>query len=144
MRLFACLLVIEKVLASDCLTVLGVLDLDLASRFRRARAARLLRYDPLHVPVADHAEQVPATGDVLHGGQLRQRSSSFSSRVLQQTNQREQHAERGQRVGFGHRSEVYLAHVSSELEHYFTTVVVPFWQRSGLVKLERTLIAGKP
>ena len=35
-------------------------------RFRRVPGARLLRDNPLHVAVANHAEQVHAAGEVIH------------------------------------------------------------------------------
>ena len=57
---------VEKVLAPDRLAVLPVLDLHPGRCFRSVVGARLLRDNPFHVPVADHAEEVRAVHDVLH------------------------------------------------------------------------------
>src|SRR5215472_10717735 len=56
----------EKILASDRLTVLPVLDLYPGRRFRRVPGACLLRHNALHVPLADNTEQVRAAREVLH------------------------------------------------------------------------------
>jgi hypothetical protein len=65
-NLCSCFPAVEKVLASDCLTVLPVLDLHPGCRFGRVPGVRLLGDDSLHVPVANHAEQVCASRNVFH------------------------------------------------------------------------------
>ena len=52
--------------ARESLQKNAVLDLDPGCGFRRVPGARLLGDNSLHVPVADHAEQVRAVRDVLH------------------------------------------------------------------------------
>ena len=48
----------EKVVAPGRLAVLPVLDLHPGRSLRRVPGVRLLRYDPLHVLLANHAEQI--------------------------------------------------------------------------------------
>jgi hypothetical protein len=57
---------VEKVLSSDRLAVLAVLDLHPRRRLRCIPGARLLRNNPFHVRLADHAEEIRASRDVLH------------------------------------------------------------------------------
>jgi len=57
---------LKKILASDRLAILPVLDLHPGCRVRRVASAGLLWEDPLHVLLANHLEKVCGVRYVIH------------------------------------------------------------------------------
>src|SRR5215472_1775036 len=88
-NLLSCFGTVEKIVASDCLTVLPVLDLDPGRRFRRVPGAYQLRDNPLHVrSQITRNRSVPLAKCWTYTSALGLRSSSFRSRVFRSDSDR--------------------------------------------------------